>query len=423
MTKDTLKAEKEALNLLIVKENEVTSQDFYEIYSMKDMFTKNGKIILERFKSNIDENEKLDLSFLETIDENYMYSVLEMDINKYVNKNIAIKGLKKRYSELLINLSLIEESSRKKKLLLSKALESLNDNVKHNNESVNIGDFATEYLKELEADKAFIKTKEWGKFNEYIKFTKGDLVIIGGRPGMAKSTLANNLFLQFIEKGYNGIFFNLEMMKGQVIARLISTETKIPLSFLTDKKKYMSLDDKSLLSINKVSEKWRRTSKEQFINLKNGSFTIEQIREEVEKAFEEGNKLEYIIVDYLHLIKTSKFIENENLKIGNISSELKSIAMEYDISVIALSQLSREVEKRADRRPMLSDLRSSGNLEQDASVVIFLYRDDYYNENSSTPNELELIISKNRNGIVGTILFDCYLSKSFVTDRSKEIDG
>src|SRR5699024_8093151 len=134
------------------------------------------------------------------------------------------------------------------------------------------------------------------------------------------------------------------------------------------------------------------------------STTINEIKSNIRKAVNddpEGNHL--VIIDYLQLIRTTGQYERRDLEVGAMTRELKLIAKELDVPIILLSQLSRAVEQRQDKRPMLSDLRESGNIEQDADVVGFLYRDDYYDAESEQKNTIEIILSKQRNGTVGTV--------------------
>jgi len=132
--------------------------------------------------------------------------------------------------------------------------------------------------------------------------------------------------------------------------------------------------------------------------------TINDIRAVVRKSVNENPEGKHLVViDYLQLLQTSGRYETRNLEVGAITRELKLLAMELNIPIVLLSQLSRAVEQRQEKRPMLSDLRDSGNIEQDADIVGFLYRDDYYNKESDKQNIIEIIIAKQRNGPTGTV--------------------
>jgi len=132
--------------------------------------------------------------------------------------------------------------------------------------------------------------------------------------------------------------------------------------------------------------------------------TINDIRAVVRKAVNDNPEEKHmVVIDYLQLLQTSGRYETRNLEVGAITRELKLLAMELNIPIVLLSQLSRAVEQRQEKRPMLSDLRDSGNIEQDADIVGFLYRDDYYNKESDKQNIIEIIIAKQRNGPTGTV--------------------
>src|SRR5690606_29188002 len=140
------------------------------------------------------------------------------------------------------------------------------------------------------------------------------------------------------------------------------------------------------------------------LNIYDRTRTINDIRAVVRKAVnEKPDEKHLVVIDYLQLLQTSGRYETRNLEIGAITRELKLLAMELNIPIVLLSQLSRAVEQRQEKRPMLSDLRDSGNIEQDADVVGFLYRDDYYNKESDKENIIEIIIAKQRNGPTGTV--------------------
>jgi len=238
-------------------------------------------------------------------------------------------------------------------------------------------------------------------FKDFDAITSGlhnsDLLIVAARPAMGKSAFAINLATNVAIKAKKGVaIFNLEMSKDQVGNRILCSEALVDsnkirtglledddwlklasaLSTLSDAPIY--IDDTAGISITEIRAKCRKLKLEKDIGL--------------------------IVIDYLQLIQgnVGKNSSREQ-EISGISRSLKILAKELDVPVIALSQLSRSVESRTDKRPMLSDLRESGAIEQDADIVIFLYRDDYYNQDSEKKNVAEVILAKHRGGSTGTV--------------------
>lgn len=230
-------------------------------------------------------------------------------------------------------------------------------------------------------------------------FQKGDLIVFAGRPSMGKTAFALNLCLNMAKEGKKVLFFSLEMSKEQLVQRLLSTESKIDL--------------KSLRTGNIRESDWEalleaaiKLSSLDVIIDDTPSASIVDIKSKARKIFAKEKGIDVIIIDYLQIIEVPKgisVIRSRNEEIGFVSRSLKALAKELDVPVIVLSQLSRSVEKRIDKRPILSDLRESGSIEQDADLVAFLYRDEYYNPNTDKKNIVEIIISKQRNGPVGTV--------------------
>ena len=227
-------------------------------------------------------------------------------------------------------------------------------------------------------------------------FRGGDLVILAARPGVGKTSFALNLATNAAKAGATVTFLSLEMSAAQLVQRILCAEARVNLSRLragqvqesdwgaiadasnTLSKLDMFIDDTPSLSILELRAKARREL----------------------RSAEKG----IIIVDYLQLMSGSgKSTDSRQQEISDISRSLKALARELSVPVIALSQLSRAVEQRPDHRPMLSDLRESGAIEQDADVVMFIYRDDYYNHDSDMKGISEIIIAKQRNGPIGTV--------------------
>lgn len=221
-------------------------------------------------------------------------------------------------------------------------------------------------------------------------FKKSDLIIIAARPSMGKTALALNLAAN-VAREHNVAFFSLEMSKAQLGNRLLAADGMINANRLQQGK--LNDNEKSYLA-----EATAHLEKIKLDIDDTGALSMYDLKQRARKLHREKG-LELIIVDYLQLIRASKeYKGNRVQEVSEISRELKALAREMDIPIIALSQLSRSVELRADKRPQLSDLRESGSIEQDADVVIFLYRDEYYDKDTQLSNVAEIIVAKNRNG-------------------------
>lgn len=238
-------------------------------------------------------------------------------------------------------------------------------------------------------------------------FSKGDLIILAARPSMGKTAFALNIALNVAgrskkeEEKKTVALFSLEMGADQIVTRMLCSEgmidskklrdgkmtkedmesLEVAMSFLNTKKIY--IDDSPFIKVNEVKAKCKILQKEQGLDL--------------------------VIIDYLQLLQGSRRSDNRQQEVSEISRSLKQMARELECPVIALSQLSRSVESRQDKRPMMSDLRESGSIEQDADIVSFLYREDYYSKKEEEETEddkdvttIEVIVAKHRNGATGS---------------------
>lgn len=227
-------------------------------------------------------------------------------------------------------------------------------------------------------------------------FQPGDLIIVAARPSMGKTALmlqiAKNLS-QFHEMSV--LFFSLEMSKKQLMFRLLSSECEIPAQNLIAGR----VSDPEWL---KVSQAIGRINGIKLNINDSASLTVEMIEDSAKKMAKDKNSIGMIVIDYLQLLATDGD-ENRTIGLSKITRRLKVIARDLSVPVVALSQLSRSVEQRQDKRPVMSDLRDSGGIEQDADQVMMLYRDEYYNPNSMDRGLCEIIVRKNRNGPLGTV--------------------
>ncbi len=239
---------------------------------------------------------------------------------------------------------------------------------------------------------------------------KSDLLLIAARPAMGKTAFALNIVLNVAKKYKKTVaIFNLEMSREQLVMRLLANE-----SFVDSKK----------LATGKLSEEeWSKVSmaaaslSQTDIRIDdNPSITVAEMNAKLRRL----DNLGLVVIDYLQLMQGSgygKAGENRVQVVGDISRSLKIMAKELNIPVICLSQLSRAVESRPDKRPIMSDLRESGAIEQDADSVMFLYRDEYYNENTEEKGIAECIVSKNRHGETGTVKLQWIAQYQAFADR------
>ncbi|SFA86408.1 MULTISPECIES: replicative DNA helicase [unclassified Bacillus (in: firmicutes)] len=231
-------------------------------------------------------------------------------------------------------------------------------------------------------------------------FQESDLMIVGARPSMGKTAFALNLAMQAAKEDVS-LFFSLEMSKKQLLKRITGFTARIDSFKMKNPRREFGDDD-----WRNFSETLGYLSKVNLHIFDKAGMDIPYIWSKVRKARREYKKDKRIlvIIDYLQLIESdSKNNQNRQAEISEISRAIKTMARELNVVVIALSQLSRGVESRFDKRPILSDLRESGQIEQDADLIAFLYRDDYYDKESTQKNMMEIIFAKHRNGPTGTI--------------------
>lgn len=222
---------------------------------------------------------------------------------------------------------------------------------------------------------------------------RSDLILIAARPGMGKTSFALNIASNVARHTQKDVaVFSLEMSKEQLATRLLSTEALV--------------DSNKLRSGKLTQNDWLRLASSadvlchlaMFID-DTAAITVQQMKAKLRRM----KNLGLVVIDYLQLMTTTLKTDNRVAIISEITRQLKIMAKELDVPIILLSQLSRGPEARTDKRPMLSDLRESGSIEQDADIVMFLYRDAYYNKESAQPNISECIVAKNRHGETGTV--------------------
>ena len=278
-----------------------------------------------------------------------------------------------------------------------------------------------EFTRQKQAENKEILGLDTGfhKLNKMIKgFKKGDLIIIAARPGMGKTTMCLNFIDKVLRLNKGVVLFSLEMPSTQIMQRLISAKTSVPLQNLL----IADCNDDQWTRIGDACKEYQ--DKHLYI-YDSGYVSITDIRAILRRLKSQDDSIELCVIDYIGLMMGNSAYSDRHLQVSEISRGLKLLARELDIPIIALSQLNRSLESRNNKRPMLSDLRESGAIEQDADTILFVYRDEVYREQEEKEKEnkaraenkeyqrkffqnpkqekAELIIGKNRNGPIGSI--------------------
>ena len=255
----------------------------------------------------------------------------------------------------------------------------------------------------------------------------GDLIVVAGRPSMGKTAfamnIAENVLVNNDENTGAVLVFSLEMPAESLTTRLLSGMSKLDQQDVRSGK----LDNKQVTQVVEQSKRLRELP----LYIDDSSLLSPmELRARARRINRlEPNGLSLVVVDYLQLMQIPGSLENRVNQISEISRSLKSLAKELNVPVLALSQLNRAVEQRTDKRPMMADLRDSGAIEQDADVILFIYRDEVYNEDSDQGNKAEIIIGKQRNGPIGTInltflkaftRFENYISDNYTPENYQQ---
>lgn len=322
-----------------------------------------------------------------------------------------LKALKSNYFEASLANKLLSATSGKTDLetaltFLKKSITSIESELSLNGDansykiSENNGPVLDKILEIAELDGAYsgIPSGIKGLDNMLSGFQKTDLVIVGARPGVGKSSLITTIAqnIHNIRPETVTVIFSLEMSKEQIIQRMLSGIGRVPLQKIRSSK--LNLNEWArLLYAKSVLDKCNL-----YIDDK-GGITIDHVYEVLREIKSKTGKIDLVFIDYLQLMRTKIDYTSTVTKITEISSSCKTLAKDFNVPVIALSQLSRSSEQRTNKRPQDSDLRESGAIEQDADVIMFIYRDYKYNPTPDNEYLAELIVSKHRNGPTGTI--------------------
>ncbi|GFI36424.1 replicative DNA helicase [Lachnospiraceae bacterium 50-23] len=391
----------------------ISGQDFYQTAygvifdSMIELFNEGKPVDLITLQERLKEKDvPPEIASLEFV-KNLLTEVLTSANVKYHAEIVADKSMMRKLIKLNDELSNICYAGKEP---LEAVLEKTEKSVFELLQKRNTGDYvpirqvvlnALDKIEKASKNKGSVTGLPTGFIDLDYKLSglqPADLVLIAARPSMGKTAFVLNI-AQYItfKKNRKAAIFSLEMSKEQLVNRLFSLESQV--------------DAQALRTGNMKDSDWEKLiesagiiGKSKLIIDDTPGISVSELRSKCRKyKLEHG--LDIIIIDYLQLMSGSVGgrSESRQQEISEISRSLKALARELNVPVVALSQLSRAVEARPDKRPMLSDLRESGAIEQDADVVMFLYRDEYYNKDTEYKKQAEVIIAKQRNGPVGTV--------------------
>lgn len=396
---------------IVVAEEIVTKEDFYDqrygviFEAMIELHSEGNPTDLITLQNKLKEKDlPPELSSLEVIRDLIASVPTSANVRYYANivKEKSVLRQMIKVTEGISNECYLDNKGTEE--ILDNAEKQVFNIIQKRNTGnvVDIKDVVVESLESIEAaarNKGSVTGVATGFYDLDYKtagLQASDLILLAARPSMGKTALALNIAEHVaVKNNVPTAIFSLEMSRDQLVKRIMAMHSRI--------------DSQSIRTGDLTDDQWVDLVDTSRI-IGNSNLTIDdtagisvsELRSKCRKLKLEKN-LGLVIIDYLQLMSGSKHSESRQQEISEISRSLKALAREIDAPVLALSQLSRAVEQRPDKRPMLSDLRESGAIEQDADVVMFIYRDDYYNNDSEEKGISEIIIGKQRNGPTGTI--------------------
>lgn len=420
----SLEAEQSVLGALML-DNDVWDT-VSEIIQENDFFTRAHRVIYGQMSSLVQKGQPIDLLTLsEAIEQtNFADAIGGFAYLAEIAKNTPSSANVHAYAEIMRERSVVRDMIAAGNRIVDVGMDS------QNKSSEELLDFAEKEVYQIAENRATAKTSTIdvrtalgfaiNKLEDLVSkphdgvtgvdtgytdinsktsgFQPSDLIIIAARPSMGKTTLAMNICENAAQNSEKPVMiFSLEMPSDQLMFRVLASQSRVDLTKIRTGQ--LGDEDWARLSstIGMMGEK-----NNLFIDDSSG-LTPTQVRSRARRLHREHGGLSLIMVDYLQLMRVPEFSDNRTLEIAEITRSLKALAKELNVPVVALSQLNRSLEARADKRPINSDLRESGSIEQDADVIMFIYRDEVYNENSEDKGVAEIIIGKQRNGPTGRI--------------------
>lgn len=414
---------------------------------IKDFSLKAHQDIFKAIVSCVNAGEPIGLSFLKKygkLDEQILNEIIAtpsmINISAYA-KELREKSIKRQLlsfahllpSRISANRAVSEISDELSKDIFTIISRVNSADIKNVNEV--LGELLEEFKRQKSLENKHIIGLESG-FSELDDKTKGfkggELIIVAARPGMGKTTLCLNFIDNVLRQNKGVVMFSLEMPGIQIMQRLLASKTSIPLQKIIT----ADLNDDEW---DRVSDACNYYAKTQFFLYDSGYASITDIRAILRRLKAQEDDISLCVVDYIGLMMSHSNFSDRHLQVSEISRGLKLLARELDMPIVALSQLNRSLENRSNKRPMLSDLRESGAIEQDADTILFVYRDEVYREQEEKEREnkakaegkeyhpnfmpnprqenAEIIIGKNRNGPVGTTEVEFQKENSRFVDK------
>lgn len=415
MLDENIFQEQTLLGSLLLENNKL--DEVLDIISLNDFIQENHKLIFLAIVSLIDDGEKANVitvwEYLKNRNEE-MASQLEYlsELQKSVSGSENAVGYARKLKERSFRENLGMVAEKIKTLSFDKTLnveklselseetlfDSLDSHFTNNNDIEDGETVLSKAIDYLESDERGIPLG----FREIDKIFHGlkpsNLIIVAARTSMGKTTFALNVAEHLaISQNKKVLFFSMEMEKEVLLFKLISSLTNIEFESFINKR--ISEDDYQKIAIFLVQ--YIEKVKKNLFFYGPGTLTISDIKRKAKKAIRKG--IDVIIVDYLGLIRAPGFEKNRTIEVSEISRFLKNLSGELKIPIIALAQLNREVEKRQDKRPCMSDLKDSGSIEQDADLILLIHREEHYEPNHENRGKAEVIVDKNRHGRRGSV--------------------
>lgn len=414
----SVEAERAVLGSLLLNDENLAL--VMELLMPHDFYTNAHKLIFQVIIQTAEQHKRIDLITLndELDKQGHLQTIGGMVYLLSLQEDIPAIGLLEQHARIIKEKSILRELINSATTIITncyaqndKEIESVLDEaektifqISHKRSSQSFVQL-TIWLKKTFQHLSEIKSHSKGitgvpagykKLDEMTSgFQKGDLVVLAARPSMGKTALALSIAQHAAKTGLSVGFFSLEMGAEQLTLRLLSSESRIGHQNIRN----ATITSDEWVELTHVAAKLAELKL--FID-DTAMQSIMDVRTKARKLKMEHN-LQFLVIDYLQLIHSNKRYENRHQEVSEISRSLKALAKELGIPILALSQLSRAVDSRVDKRPMLSDLRESGAIEQDADLIMFLYRDIVYNPDAENAALAELIIGKQRNGPTGTV--------------------